>query len=198
MISGLAGAGRLMRPAVPLEHAHYFDGIDGNASCVRKTIIEADYGDEAEKIAQAQMGLCERVEASRVATSAPARVIYAARQAVLKIPPLADIFALMGNMSKSRGSCADHSWPQPNPGGRADSTLPKKSLEIPIAFLSPAYHWAPWRERLPSLRLRAPSHQAFIEAIGVGVAWPLTRDGGRLRQVTECFKGRGRYSRILL
>jgi len=65
-------------------------------------IIEADYGDEAEKLAQAQMGLCERVEVSRVATSAPARVIYAARQAVLRTPPLAHIFALMGNMSKSR------------------------------------------------------------------------------------------------
>jgi hypothetical protein len=37
-------------------HAHYFDGIDGKASCVRKTIIEADYGDEAEKIAKAQWG----------------------------------------------------------------------------------------------------------------------------------------------
>jgi hypothetical protein len=83
-------------------HAHYFDGIDGDASCVRKTIIEADYGDEAEKIAQAQMGLCERVEVKRVATSAPARVIYAAKQAALKIPVLADIFALTGTMSKSR------------------------------------------------------------------------------------------------
>ena len=48
------------------------------------------------------MGLCERVEVKRVATSAPARVIYAAKQAVLKIPPLGDIFALSGNMSKSR------------------------------------------------------------------------------------------------
>jgi hypothetical protein len=77
-------------------HAYYFDGIDGDASCVRKTIIEADYGDEAEKMAKVQMGLCERVEVKRVATSAPARVIYAAKLAVLKIPPLAEIFALSG------------------------------------------------------------------------------------------------------
>ena len=75
-------------------HAHYFDGISSKA--VRKTIIEADCGDEAEKIAQAQMGLCDRVEVSRVATLAPARVIYAARQAGQKIPPLAEIFALPG------------------------------------------------------------------------------------------------------
>jgi len=80
-------------------HAHYFDGIDGKA--VRKTIIEADYGDEAEKIAKAHMGLCDRVEVQRVATSAPARVIYAAKQAVQKIPPLADIFALTGTVNKS-------------------------------------------------------------------------------------------------
>ena len=52
-------------------HAHYFDGTGSRA--VRKTIIEADYGDEAEKIAEAQMGLYDRVEVSRVATSAPAR-----------------------------------------------------------------------------------------------------------------------------
>jgi hypothetical protein len=78
-------------------HAHYFDGIEGKA--VRKTIIDADYGDEAEKMAKAQMGLCERVEVKRVATSAPARVIYAARQAVQYIPPLAEIFALSGTKS---------------------------------------------------------------------------------------------------
>jgi hypothetical protein len=47
------------------------------------------------------MGLCDRVEVKRVATSAPARVIYAAKQTVLKIPPLADIFALPGTMTES-------------------------------------------------------------------------------------------------
>jgi hypothetical protein len=83
-------------------HAHYFDGSDGQAAYVRRTIIEADYGDEAEKIAKAQMGLCDRVEVKRVATSGPARVIYAANQTVLKTPPLADIFALPGTMPESR------------------------------------------------------------------------------------------------
>jgi hypothetical protein len=78
-------------------HAHYFDGTGSRA--VRKTIIEADYGDEAEKIAEAQMGLYDRVEVSRVATSAPARVIYAARQAAQKIPPLTGMFALAGAKS---------------------------------------------------------------------------------------------------
>jgi hypothetical protein len=91
-------------------HAHYFDGIGGKA--VRKTIIEADYGDEAERIAEAQMGLCDRLEVTRVATSAPARVIYAAKQAVLKISPLADIFALTENVNKSQ-IVPDYIWPQP-------------------------------------------------------------------------------------
>jgi len=78
-----------------------FRCIDGKAFCVRKTIIEADYGDEAEKIAKAQMGHCDRVEVKRVATSAPARVIYAAKQTVLKILTLANIFALSGTMTES-------------------------------------------------------------------------------------------------
>jgi hypothetical protein len=80
-------------------HADYFAGIDSKAA--RKTIIEADHGDEAEKIALAQMGLFDRVEVSRVATLAPARVIYAAKQAVQNIPPLAEIFALPAAMPKS-------------------------------------------------------------------------------------------------
>jgi hypothetical protein len=45
------------------------------------------------------MGLYDRVEVSRVATSAPARVIYAARQAAQKIPPLTGMFALAGAKS---------------------------------------------------------------------------------------------------
>jgi hypothetical protein len=80
-------------------HAHYFDGIGEKAAL--KTIIEADNGDKAEKMAKAQMGLFDRVEVSRVATLAPARVIFAASQAVQKIPPLAEIFALPAALPKS-------------------------------------------------------------------------------------------------
>jgi hypothetical protein len=57
-------------------HADYFDGPE-TAGCVRRTIIQADNAGEAEKMAEARLGLCKRVEVRRVATAAPVRVVYA-------------------------------------------------------------------------------------------------------------------------
>jgi hypothetical protein len=59
-------------------HADYFDGLQ-SSRCVRRAIIPADNAGEAERIAEAQMGSCARVEVRRVATAAPVRVIYAAQ-----------------------------------------------------------------------------------------------------------------------
>jgi hypothetical protein len=70
-------------------NARYFDSIDAAAQCVRTTTIRADNADDAEKIAKAEMGLCERVEVMRAATTGPSRVIYALKQAVRKIRPAA-------------------------------------------------------------------------------------------------------------
>jgi hypothetical protein len=63
-------------------NARYFDSVDGAAQCVRTTTIRADNADDADKIAKAQMGLCERVEVMRAATTGPSRVIYAFKEAV--------------------------------------------------------------------------------------------------------------------
>jgi len=68
-------------------NARYFDSVDGAAQCVRTTTIRADNADDAEKIAKAQMGLCERVEVMRAATTGPSRVIYALKEAVRKVRP---------------------------------------------------------------------------------------------------------------
>jgi hypothetical protein len=57
-------------------HADYFDG-PATTKCVRRTIIQADNACEAEKMAEARMELCKRVEVRRVATAAPVRIVYA-------------------------------------------------------------------------------------------------------------------------
>ena len=67
-------------------HADYFDDL-ASTQCVRRAIIDADNACAAEKIATAQMGLCERVEVRRVATAAPVRVIYAREAPRTKIAP---------------------------------------------------------------------------------------------------------------
>jgi hypothetical protein len=57
-------------------HADYFDGRE-TAACVRRTIIQADNAGEAEKMAEARLGLFKRVEVRRMATAAPVRIVYA-------------------------------------------------------------------------------------------------------------------------
>jgi hypothetical protein len=73
-------------------HADYFDGLQ-SSRCVRRAIIPADNAGEAERIAEAQMGSCVRVEVRRVATAAPVRVIYAAQAAAPASQPTG-IFSL--------------------------------------------------------------------------------------------------------
>jgi len=73
-------------------HADYFDGLT-SAQCVRRAIIQADNAGAAEKIAKAQMGLCERVEVRRVATAAPVRVIYAREALGKKIAPAPEMIS---------------------------------------------------------------------------------------------------------
>ena len=69
-------------------NARYFDSADATR-CVRTATIRANNADDAETIAKAQMGLCERVEVIRAATTGPSRVIYALKEAVRKIRPVA-------------------------------------------------------------------------------------------------------------
>ena len=71
-------------------HAEYFDDLNTAARAVRRTTVEADNAADAEKIARAQMGLCQRVEIKRAATVAPPRVIYAREVTVRKIQSLAE------------------------------------------------------------------------------------------------------------
>jgi hypothetical protein len=76
-------------------HADYFEGR-GTAECVRRAIIEADNACEAEKMAEARMGLCKRVEIRRVATAAPVRIVYA-REALSSEPTAAEVISFRAN-----------------------------------------------------------------------------------------------------
>lgn len=60
-------------------HAEFFDGPSPQPA--RRTVIQADNADEAEKIARSQMGVSKRVEVTRAATTAPARTVYAREEA---------------------------------------------------------------------------------------------------------------------
>ena len=77
-------------------HADYFDGPE-TAGCVRRTIIQADNACEAERMAEARMGLCKRVEVRRVATAAPVRVVYA-RHAPSTVLAAPTVIAFKGNI----------------------------------------------------------------------------------------------------
>jgi hypothetical protein len=77
-------------------HADYFDGPQ-TAGCVRRTIIHADNACEAEKMAEARLGLCQRVEVRRVATAAPIRIVYARRAPQSALPATATM-SFRGNI----------------------------------------------------------------------------------------------------
>jgi hypothetical protein len=79
-------------------HADYFDGC-GTTECVRRTIIQADNACEAEKMAEARLGLCKRVEVRRMATAAPVRIVYAheARHNGLTAAP--EVISFKGNFT---------------------------------------------------------------------------------------------------
>jgi hypothetical protein len=62
-------------------HAEFFDGPFDSRQPARRTVIQADNADEAEKIARSQMGISKRVEVTRAATTAPARTVYAREEA---------------------------------------------------------------------------------------------------------------------
>jgi hypothetical protein len=62
-------------------HAEFFDGPVDRPQPDRRTVIQADNADEAEKIARSQMGTSKRVEVRRAATTAPVRTVYAREQA---------------------------------------------------------------------------------------------------------------------
>jgi hypothetical protein len=78
-------------------HADYFDGR-ATAECVRRTIIQADNACEAEKIAQARLGLCKRVEVRRVATAAPVRIVYAHEAPSSRLTAATEVISFKGNI----------------------------------------------------------------------------------------------------
>ncbi|WP_158812709.1 hypothetical protein [Methylocapsa sp. S129] len=73
--------------------ADCFDGVDKAVRSVRTATIQADNADEAAKIAKAHMGSCKRVEVRRVATTAPAQVIYAREELAVKTVSLTEILS---------------------------------------------------------------------------------------------------------
>jgi len=78
-------------------HADYFDGCE-TPECVRRTIIQADNACEAEKMAEARLGLCKRVEIRRVATAAPVRIVYARETPRNGLTTAAEAISFNGNI----------------------------------------------------------------------------------------------------